>query len=346
MEEYVGLNSVVKFFIKEDNETLKLTIVNTIEKNSETEISKDSPLGQALFGFKVGDKNFVNCESPYNIEILEIENPVFENPKNVQEIKKITKSNNIKIIEPYGKFYETTLSGYCEYLYDRKYSTFTEKGTESTIISYSRAIVKVIEKEDVSFEEFVDKINVYVRKYDFGGECEEFGETGNGTWRNAIKRFKEFIDYQKMSLYQSNTNAPYERKIFWKKYNEYLTKNNNPFTISVGEQWAVVNRNTAAWGKPCITMDFKYREKCLVVNVFIYNDLKLYNLLLKNREYLDTGFEPKPVWCDGLKGENTKRIKIEIPFVDYNVDEYDEVIKKSIPYVLKFIEKYKPYIEC
>lgn len=56
-EDEVGLNTRVEVYFEEDDETEEYTIVTTIRGNSlKGLISKESPLGAAIFGRKVGDR--------------------------------------------------------------------------------------------------------------------------------------------------------------------------------------------------------------------------------------------------------------------------------------------------
>ncbi len=71
----VGLDSVVRVYIPEDEEEEEYKIVTSIRGNSMNGyISIESPLGKALLGHKVGDnvKIRVNETYEYEVEILEI----------------------------------------------------------------------------------------------------------------------------------------------------------------------------------------------------------------------------------------------------------------------------------
>ena len=56
-EDEVGLNTKVEVYFEEEDEIEEYTIVTTIRGNSlKGLISKESPLGTAIFGHKVGDR--------------------------------------------------------------------------------------------------------------------------------------------------------------------------------------------------------------------------------------------------------------------------------------------------
>lgn len=78
-EDEVGMNNTVELFFEEDNEVEIYKVVTTIRSNSlKNLISKESPLGAAIFGRKVGDRCEVKVNDNYSyfVEIRKIENTV------------------------------------------------------------------------------------------------------------------------------------------------------------------------------------------------------------------------------------------------------------------------------
>ncbi len=66
----VGLFDTVSYFVEEDNCEEKVRIVTTLRQNSmEGLISKESPLGSALMGKKVGDRLLVKVNDDYSYYI-------------------------------------------------------------------------------------------------------------------------------------------------------------------------------------------------------------------------------------------------------------------------------------
>lgn len=66
-EDEVGLNNTVEVYFEEDDETETFTIVTTIRGNSlKGLISRESPMGKALFGHKVGDRVEVKVDENYS----------------------------------------------------------------------------------------------------------------------------------------------------------------------------------------------------------------------------------------------------------------------------------------
>lgn len=80
-EDEVGMNNTVELYFEEDDETEIYKIVTTVRSNSlKNLISKDSPLGSAIFGKKVGERCEVKVNDNYSyfVEIKSIVNTVDE----------------------------------------------------------------------------------------------------------------------------------------------------------------------------------------------------------------------------------------------------------------------------
>lgn len=78
-DDEVGMNNTVELYFEEDDEVEIYKIVTTIRSNSlKNLISKESPLGAAVFGHKVGDRCEVKVNDNYSyyVQIKRIENTV------------------------------------------------------------------------------------------------------------------------------------------------------------------------------------------------------------------------------------------------------------------------------
>lgn len=78
-EDEVGMNNTVDVYFEEDDETETYKLVTTVRSNSlKNLISRESPLGKAIFGHKVGDRCevVVNESYSYFVQIKRIENTV------------------------------------------------------------------------------------------------------------------------------------------------------------------------------------------------------------------------------------------------------------------------------
>jgi transcription elongation factor GreA len=76
-EDEVGLNNTVEVYFEEDDLTEEFTIVTTIRGNSlKGLISRESPLGKAIFGHKAGERVEVKVDEDYSyfVQIKALEN--------------------------------------------------------------------------------------------------------------------------------------------------------------------------------------------------------------------------------------------------------------------------------
>ena len=78
-EDEVGMNNTVELYFEEDDEVEIYKVVTTVRSNSlKNLISKESPLGAAIYGHKVGDRCEVKVNENYSyfVQIKKIENTV------------------------------------------------------------------------------------------------------------------------------------------------------------------------------------------------------------------------------------------------------------------------------
>lgn len=78
-DDEVGMNNTVDVYFEEEDETETYKIVTTVRSNSlKNLISRESPLGAAIFGHKVGDRCEVKVNDNYSyfVQIKRIENTI------------------------------------------------------------------------------------------------------------------------------------------------------------------------------------------------------------------------------------------------------------------------------
>ena len=87
-DDEVGMFNTVEVYFEEDDEVDTYKIVTTIRGNSlKNLISKDSPLGRAIYGHKVGDrcKVVVNDDYSYYVVIRKIENTIDDDTEELRK---------------------------------------------------------------------------------------------------------------------------------------------------------------------------------------------------------------------------------------------------------------------
>lgn len=78
-EDEVGMNNTVELYFEEDDEIETYKVVTTVRSNSlKNLVSKESPLGAAIFGHKVGDRCEVKVNDNYSyfVQIKNIINTI------------------------------------------------------------------------------------------------------------------------------------------------------------------------------------------------------------------------------------------------------------------------------
>lgn len=148
------------------------------------------------------------------------------------------------------------------------------------------------------------------------------------------------------------TNAEELRQKFWKTLNFTLEEKGNPFYFTEFRQWAVINRRCAYnFHEPCIALDYLCKYKYLRINVYIENNLRLYNLFKTYKDNIESQLGFKCIWQENtpdtngerrkFKGANTRRIEIRLNFCP----TLKELAEKAIPIIEKFIEVFRGYIK-
>lgn len=142
---------------------------------------------------------------------------------------------------------------------------------------------------------------------------------------------------------------------FWNTLRETLKEKGEPFFFTENKQWAIINKRTSNYHEPCLALDFLWRNEFLRINVYIENDISLYNKFKARKEEIESelGFEcfwkENNFFTNGGKkkfnGENTRRIEIDIPFKNDSLD-FKALAIKAIPIVERYIEVFRGYIDC
>lgn len=142
------------------------------------------------------------------------------------------------------------------------------------------------------------------------------------------------------------------RTKFWKTLRETLKEQGEPFFFTENKQWAIINKETSNYHEPCVALDFLWREELLRINVYIENNIPLYNRLKTRKEEIERelGFkcwwkENNPYTHSDGKGANTRRIEIDISFDNRSLD-FKALAIKAISIVERYIEVFRGYIDC
>lgn len=102
------------------------------------------------------------------------------------------------------------LNRFESYLESEEYSVVTPKGLPSTTYDYAHTRIPFVLKEErIDIQTLINKINLYVKMYDFRGLKSDMGNKSHRAVINALKRFQEFIQsiwFHLIVIYSENTS--------------------------------------------------------------------------------------------------------------------------------------------
>ena len=122
---------------------------------------------------------------------------------------------------------------------------------------------------------------------------------------------------------------------FWKTFEQILIENGEPFKIVHKYQFANVNRRKVNFN---VTLDISLvrRKNFLRVGLYIRDRRsEIGRIILANKERINRALSFMPRWEIGEKNPNTLWVITKIPIND---STYRELIEKSIPYIMEYID--------
>lgn len=145
------------------------------------------------------------------------------------------------------------------------------------------------------------------------------------------------------------TTAQFEQKRFWKAFEAILMENGEPFSINYemsGEVkfFASVNKKRAR-SPIMVSIDFLSREEIVKLNLYIENDVRLFNYIYSKKEQIESELGFKPEWIlSGTRNPNTRRVIKTFPVRIGDTESYECVIEKMLPCIVKYISVFKKYV--
>lgn len=142
------------------------------------------------------------------------------------------------------------------------------------------------------------------------------------------------------------------RRKFWDTLRDTVKEQGDLFSFTEEKQWAIINKKSSNYHEPCVALDFLWRDEILRINVYIENDISLYNKLKMRKEEIERALGFKCLWKENDssthsngKGANTRRIEVDIPFSNKSVS-FKALSIKAIPIIERYIEVFCGYIDC
>ena len=146
---------------------------------------------------------------------------------------------------------------------------------------------------------------------------------------------------------QKSMNAQQAQDNFWSFFDDYLQKQGNPFTIchvKGGKNQNAGNINTDnPMAIKTICCEFKYMEQVVLVQVYLKDNVRLYDYLYSKKNQLeeDLGFSLE--WINrGKRSLNVRRMQRTFYIEDFS--SYASLIQEVFPYILSFIRVFSKYL--
>ena len=132
-------------------------------------------------------------------------------------------------------------------------------------------------------------------------------------------------------------NNNFDRESFWQTFEQVLIENGEPFKIvhERGRSFANVNRRKI---NISVYLDISPLKTKNFLRVGLYIDdrhSKIGRIILANKERINRALSFMPRWEDGVKNPDTLRVVTKFPIND---STYRELIEKSIPYIMEYID--------
>ena len=143
------------------------------------------------------------------------------------------------------------------------------------------------------------------------------------------------------------TDAEYQRNVFWGLMEKELKEQGNPFLIKPQYSSGVPTQTADILKGDGINfiVNFLSNEGVLRIALYIYDAKNVYEFYRNNKERLKQvlGFEVD--FSSGEKNEEIKWVKREWSFTPNDYDDYERVLRLSIPEMIRFVQSFKGYFE-
>lgn len=188
---------------------------------------------------------------------------------------------------------------------------------------------------------FETKNNIYILKEIINGDAEEY--INSKVLAQRILGEEE----KKTEEIMGRIKIEEDRKIFWGLMMHGLKQYGSPFDLRITylpngapKHYAKIKSGNGA----LLGVDFLASEGVLRIQLYIDNNIALYERLHGKKEYLESVLGFALVFQDGEKNKDVKWIKKEWSFTPHNSDEYESLVQDAIPSMIKFVELFGRFI--
>lgn len=158
-----------------------------------------------------------------------------------------------------------------------------------------------------------------------------------------IEKPNDFSRIVKEAKKNDFTETENNRLEFWTKLNDYVEQNGKLFNTHKPstDSWYGVATGSS---KCCISIDLVNKSHKIRVSVWIYDNKDLFDYFFENKDNIEEVLDLSLQW-ERLDNKKASRVSKEIDGLDFNKkDNYQELIQRTVDYVIKMKNAFKPYI--
>lgn len=229
---------------------------------------------------------------------------------------------------------------------------FSQKTIETFITQKNNELAQIKEiqseiQEGVTSEFLLDLLKDWFRA-DYGKEVLDKALLDFEITIRKKEQLKVVAKEKKQKIANTvETNAEYHRTKFWKIMERELCTLNNPFKIK--PQYSNGKARHYAQIEKCkgINEDINFlaQEGILRICLYIYDRPGLYELFKQKKDLIANQLGYPVVFVIGGKTNNIQWVKREWNFIPNNEEDYERVLKKALPEMIRFVEIFKPYLQ-
>lgn len=171
----------------------------------------------------------------------------------------------------------------------------------------------------------------------------KIGDSNPAPKFEVVEKPNDFVKRSKNKDDGELNTSQTERLIFWTQFNEKILSKGKPFNLRkpTTDHWYDVAIGTSA---AKIAADLVNKENCIILELYIHSDKKLYDSLFENKNEIEGELDMNFEW-DRLDSKKASRIKHSIHGLDfYNHSNYDQLMDEVIDKVIRMRKVFQKYI--
>lgn len=171
----------------------------------------------------------------------------------------------------------------------------------------------------------------------------KIGDSNPAPKFEVVEKPNDFVKRSKNKDDGELNTSQTERLIFWTQFNEKILSKGKPFNLRkpTTDHWYDVAIGTSA---AKIAVDLVNKENCIILELYIHSDKKLYDSLFENKNEIEGELDMNFEW-DRLDSKKASRIKHSIHGLDfYNHSNYDQLMDEVIDKVIRMRKVFQKYI--